>query len=317
MASYVKTAAKAMAMKTQPKSILKKNVQSPADIDSSKPSPFFFTGNENDPDESSRHVIHTFTEHHFDKTHSDQVDLKRLQEKVKLDDDLEVGEAKSQSIPIEEEDVDVFKQQPSVKSSKVRGKRRFRPGKRSRRYQSAVYTFYSREIQKEILKILLTSTELFLKKFKQSLDVANGGALRGEISDSELFSNKYKSEFLRELKSFIINSDGRQRNSEYANQLGASFSEPIMSRLDLLRSEIDTQEKADQKKAKLEQEQDLVFKSFLEKNQLTSGSDSDFFGSLPTTSIHMDSYSKYIDLLISKLRCWHCFNFIESSKWEK
>ncbi len=277
-------------LKTQPKSILKKSPRH-----AKKSTPVFFTGNEQsntsggantssmtDTDSEHDDDSSLFAPHHNHHHHSNRT--------VSITDPAEELFSKEEA----DEFQDLFESQPAampLRSSKLVNRRSARPTRR-RRHQSAVYIFHSREINTEIIKILLSSTESFVKNFVKALGDR-------KHTEADIFRS-YRSQFIDELREFLVNTDGHQRTMEYANKLGASLSEPAMYKMSSLRHEIEEHEKQKEKSLRSNHANDVnvaasALNDALNLYACASNSDPNLCGSLPTTT-YLDAFTKELKL---------------------
>jgi hypothetical protein len=300
------------SMKTQPKSILKKSPRQ-----AKKSTPVFFTGNEQsgavaNAAASANTSVSSMTDD-TDSEHEDESSPFAAHHTHNQYDHVSIAEPAVAATAAEQyakaeahEFQDLFESRHtpmSLRSSKVSSRRS--PARalrhRSRRHQSAVYVFHSREINAEIIKILLSSTESFVKNFVKALH-ARGHHGRTE---ADLF-RLYRSQFIDELREFLVNTDGHQRTMEYANKLGASLSEPAMYKMADLRHEIAEHEKQKEHTLKSNHANDVVavvpvIAPPVNPDMMslyscaTSNSDPNLCGSLPTAS-YLDAFSKDLKL---------------------
>ena len=96
-----------------------------------------------------------------------------------------------------------------------------------RRAQSAVYIFHRREINRQIIKSLLRSTDCFINSFKKSLQA-------DKFNDQEFYRN-FKNKLVNGLKDFLLNSDTLFEEYNTCNQIRAALSEPCISEFDKYR----------------------------------------------------------------------------------
>jgi hypothetical protein len=206
--------------KSAPRSILKKS------DDTVKKVPKFFTGNEPSLIEDIDHEIDQLNISHtkalFDSSHSptQQVDERR---RFKLSS---------------------LKKNSPTSIIKKASTRRRRP-------LSAVYIFHSKEIKREIIKLLVNATEDFLDEFRN--DYAPSSESLQSI-DAPFFTSQNKDLFVSRLKNFLIddcdlfqdkrdedeadNSNKRKSGSFYGSLgLEATMSEPTFVDLKKIRKQ--------------------------------------------------------------------------------
>jgi hypothetical protein len=274
-------------IKSEPKSILKKGSRSGA-----KKAPVFFTGNENQQPSASSTTDDTesdeFDQVHTPVSHSFELGTSREDE----DEFRDLFEFRPTAQPVQ--------QSSTLRVSNVTPSRRTPRTRRTRRHQSAVYIFHSREINSEIVKILLSSTDAFVRNFARTTH-------QQELSDADLFRH-YRVQFVDELREFLTNANGRQTTREYANKLGASLSEPVMHNMDTLRHDLAEQEKQRLQTVQANRANDVISAAEIDRaNDIDSAaeteslydcmsnSDPNLCGSLPTTS-YLDAFAKELKL---------------------
>lgn len=144
-------------------------------------------------------------------------------------------------------------------------------GKRSRRRAlSPVYIFNSREINRQILRMLVKATDSFLKDSMRQMNVQN---------DSELIT-LYKQEFLPKLHNFLLKDYKKYYTNKYSFELGLALSEPFLCDLEELKLRIE-QHNLCSNRSSSSVEKELIKK----KNAMS------LYGSLPSSSFiqaHLD-----------------------------
>lgn len=187
---------------TLPRPILKKSPTI-----HTKKNPLFFSGNES-------------TCHEEDK---DELNLSQNRYKTQhsiLIDELNDLAAEASSCTNEE---DRFKRS-SLKSNSnptLLNKKRKKP-------VSSVYIFHSKEIDNEILKILISSTDGFLEDFKRSIYVSE------DYEDSQLLK-VFKEKFVPKLKEFLLSNESITSHQLRTSNLGITLSEPLFSDIESCR----------------------------------------------------------------------------------
>lgn len=167
---------------------------------------------------------------------------------------------------------------------------------KKRKPLSPLYIFHSTEINKEIIKMLLTSTDNFLEEFKRTISNPN-------FSDKDLI--KLHSEtFLPKLKDFITGDENnldRFYDRMHAFEIGATLSEPISCEVEKYRLENRKQ------KLKESHSSSRIDKQVLESTLGIAGNTHKQIecGSLPARSF-FDSYNKELknkeEILLKTIR---------------
>jgi hypothetical protein len=143
--------------------------------------------------------------------------------------------------------------------------------KRSRRRAlSPVYIFNSREINRQILRMLVKATDSFLKDSMRQMNVQN---------DSELIT-LYKQDFLPKLRNFLLKDYKKYYTNKYSFELGLALSEPFLCDLEELKMRIE-QPNLCSNRSSSSVEKELIKK----KNAMS------LYGSLPSSSFilaHLD-----------------------------
>ena len=245
--------------KSQPRPILKHNCQPMHSILKNK-TPKFFSGNEQSFIENEENELNSTA----------AAAAKKSFKSLKIDDDLKHGDERYKTSSLSHK--------PTPHSP-----RKFFPKKST---ISAVYIFHSKEINREILKMLINSTDGFVEDFKKAMFAEN-------FKDAELMT-VFKEQFVPKLKDFLTgdcNDENSYHTKEHLYGFATTISEPLISDIHQLR-------KSNQK----ERKHILSHSVSLEKNFITNSIDESgnikqesVYGSLPVTSF-FDSFSKDIKL---------------------
>ena len=121
---------------------------------------------------------------------------------------------------------------------------------RRRRPLSAVYIFHSKEIKREIIKLLVNATEDFLDEFRNDYTAPSPESLQS--IDAPFFTSQNKDLFVSRLKNFLIDdcdlfqdkrdedeADNSNKSSSFYGSLGleATMSEPTFVDLKKIRKQ--------------------------------------------------------------------------------
>lgn len=270
-----------MTSKTQPRPILKKS----SPLAFAKPHPVFFSGNE------------SLLQDDYEDEHNCQARYK-LEKQEELIEQLNLNEivkAKTKFAPGEnDEEFDNFDESErfAVSSLKpISNPITAQKAKARKRQLSSVYILHSKQIDDEIIKDLVNSTNKFLREFKRSIQAENA-------SDLDLPRN-FKKQFLPRLKKFLLTGEYVISDENHLCNLGLTFSEPCISDVNSIRM------KAQRDRFTTSRSEEFSLKFTKEKfgittnnnnnttnNSLESSSKmvSSIYGSLPSTS-YFDSFS--------------------------
>ncbi len=156
-------------------------------------------------------------------------------------------------------------------------------GRTSRkRTQSEVYVFHSKDIDKEIVKMLIQSTDSFISDFKRHNQCSH---------DSQLVTS-HKEAFLPCLKDFLTNEmlvSDKYYDRAHHLEIGVTLSEPLISDINECRAKSEKESKLTESHS-----ESLFSQSFFITNSIDSSgnvtNESHLYGSLPNSTF-FDLYS--------------------------
>jgi hypothetical protein len=186
----------------------------------------------------------------------------------------------------------------SASSSLSSSNKRTSPVSKQRQKASAVYIFHSTEINTEIIKMLIGSIDIFVSSYRQTFNEDP------QLSDRELFL-RHKEGMCQAFRDHFMNDDSNIQTAQcssrgYLNQLGASLSMPNLCKIELYRNELKKSEKEKVERMAKQTKAHKLLSSYqytknTSGNKQQSGSDPNFYGSLPATSF-LDQYGKELKL---------------------
>lgn len=163
-----------------------------------------------------------------------------------------------------------------------------------KRTQSDVYVFHSKDINQEIIKMIIQSTNNFITDFKTK----NQCPL---TDDKDLF-NYFKDEFTDSLKDYLLNTSDHYYDRSHHLDIGVTLSEPLISEIQECRAITEKESKLSESHS-----ESLFYHNFFTNSIDSSGNvknETHIYGSLPTTS--------FFDLYAPKASN-HCRNSIDAS----
>jgi hypothetical protein len=163
-----------------------------------------------------------------------------------------------------------------------------------KRTQSEVYVYHSKDINQEIIKLLIQSTNSFIIDFKTKNQCPS-------TDDKDLFKY-FKSEFTDSLKDYLLNTSDNYYDRSHHLDIGVTLSEPLISEIQECRAKSEKESKLSESHS-----ESLFYHNFFTNSIDSSGNvknETHIYGSLPTTS--------FFDLYAPKASI-NCRNSIDAS----
>ena len=154
-----------------------------------------------------------------------------------------------------------------------------KPNSDKPRALSAFYIFHSLEINRQIIKTFLKSTDGFIEKFKKSL-------LAEKLSDQEFYRN-FKNKLVYGLREFLLNKDTLFEEYTQSNQIGATLSEPCIMELQNYRIKYKQEQFVHQSKS-----DSNIEKAFITANVDIYGKQNENLIDQISASLHNSSFLK-------------------------